>query len=129
MFNMNCETINNYLEKYNVPLQNIAHTYNTTLGEVLEITELYLLINSTWDTLQLYYHLDFYPNDELEKYNVPLQNIAHTYNTTLGEVLEITELYLLINSTWDTLQLYYHLDFYPNDELKNAISEFVCDTL
>lgn len=68
-------------------------------------------------------------NNYLEKYNVPLQNLAHKYNTPLGEVLEIAELYLLINTTWDTLHLYYHLDFYDNDELKNAISEFVCDTL
>lgn len=68
-------------------------------------------------------------NNYLEKYNVPLQNLAHKYNTPLPIILEITELYLLINTTWDTLHLYYHLDFYDNDELKNAISEFVCDTL
>ncbi len=68
-------------------------------------------------------------NNYFKKYNIPLQNLAHKYNTPLPIILEITELYLLINTTWDTLHLYYHLDFYDNDELKNAISEFVCDTL
>ncbi len=68
-------------------------------------------------------------NNYFKKYNIPLQNLAHKYNTPLPIILEIAELYLLINTTWDTLHLYYHLDFYDNDELKNAISEFVCDTL
>lgn len=68
-------------------------------------------------------------NNYFKKYNIPLQNLAHKYNTPLPIILEIAELYLLINTTWDTLHLYYHLDFYDNDELKNAISEFVCETL
>ena len=68
-------------------------------------------------------------NNYFKKYNIPLQNLAHKYNTPLPIILEIAELYLLINTTWDTLHLYYNLDFYDNDELKNAISEFVCDTL
>ena len=68
-------------------------------------------------------------NNYLKKYNIPLQNLAHEYNTPLPEVLDIVELYLLINSTWDTPHLYYHLDFYDNEKLKDAINQFVCKTL
>lgn len=67
-------------------------------------------------------------NNYFEKYIIPLQNFADEYNTTLENVLEIAELYLLINSTWDTLCLYHHLNLYDNDELKNAINQFVCET-
>ncbi len=66
-------------------------------------------------------------NQYLNKYIFPLQELATKHNTPIGEVLEIAELYLIINSTWDTLHLYRHLDHYNNEELKNAISHFVCD--
>ncbi|MDE5977128.1 MAG: hypothetical protein K2G70_01500 [Turicibacter sp.] len=64
----------------------------------------------------------------LKTYISPLQSLADKYNVSLGEVLEITELYLIINSTWDTLHLYARLNHYDNEELKRAISDFVCET-
>lgn len=67
-------------------------------------------------------------NEWLSKYQLPLQELAVKYSTPLGEVLEIAELYLIINSTWDTLHLYRHLNHCYNEELKNAISHFVCET-
>lgn len=67
-------------------------------------------------------------NEWLSKYKLPLQELAVKYNTHLDEVLEIAELYLIINSTWDTLHLYAHLDHYDNEELKHVISDLICKT-
>ncbi|MDO5794807.1 MAG: hypothetical protein Q4Q00_11560 [Turicibacter sp.] len=67
-------------------------------------------------------------NEWLSKYHLPLQELAVKHHTPLGEVLEITELYLLINCTTDVMHLYSQLESYDNKELQKEISDLVCDT-
>ena len=67
-------------------------------------------------------------NDWLSKHQIPLQELAVKYNTPLEEVLEIAELYLLINYTIDVRYLYNQLEWYGNEELQKEISDRVCNT-
>lgn len=67
-------------------------------------------------------------NDWLRIHQLPLQELALKYNTSLGEVVEIAELYLLINCTTDVMYLYVQLECYDNKELQNEISDLVCAT-
>ena len=67
-------------------------------------------------------------NDWLSKHQIPLQELAVKYNTPLEEVLEIAELYLLINYTIDVRYLYNQLEWYGNEELQKEISDLVCNT-
>lgn len=67
-------------------------------------------------------------NEWLKTHQLPLQELAVKYTTPLGEVLEITELYLLINCTTDVIHLYNQLEWYGNKELQKEISDLVCDT-
>ncbi|MDO4924699.1 MAG: hypothetical protein Q3980_03420 [Turicibacter sp.] len=67
-------------------------------------------------------------NDWLETYQLPLQELAVKYNVPLGEVVEITELYLLINCIIDVMYLYNQLEWYGNKELQKEISDLVCET-
>lgn len=67
-------------------------------------------------------------NDWLETYQLPLQELAVKYNAPLGEVVEITELYLLINCIIDVMYLYNQLEWYGNKELQKEISDLVCET-
>lgn len=68
-------------------------------------------------------------NEWLTTNQVPLQELAVKYNVPLEEVMEIAELYLLINYTIDVLHLYKQLECYDNKELKEKIRNLVCDTL
>ena len=61
----------------------------------------------------------------VKTHRLPLQELAVKYNVPLGEVLEIAELYLLINCTVDTLHLYNNLERYDNKALKEEISDLV----
>lgn len=65
----------------------------------------------------------------LSKYQLPLQELSVKYNTPLGEVMEITELYLLINCTTDVMHLYSQLEWYGNRSLQQEISDLICATL
>lgn len=67
-------------------------------------------------------------NEWLETHRLPLQELAVKYNVPLEEVMEIVELYLLINCTIDVIYLYNQLEWYDNKELKEGISNLVCDT-
>ena len=67
-------------------------------------------------------------NEWLSKYPLPLQELAVKYNVTLGEVVEIAELYLLINCTIHVLHLYSQLKWYDNKELQEELSDLVCVT-
>lgn len=67
-------------------------------------------------------------NDWLRIHQLPLQELALKYNTSLGEVVEIAELYLLINYTIDVMHLYNQLEWYSNKELRKEISSLVCKT-
>lgn len=67
-------------------------------------------------------------NEWLSKYKLPLQELALKYNTSLGVVVEIAELYLLINCTTDVMHLYTHLERYGNKELQKEISNLICET-
>ena len=67
-------------------------------------------------------------NKWLETHRLPLQKLAVKHNVSSGEVLEITELYLLINCTTDVMYLYNQLEWYGNKELQKEISDLVCKT-
>lgn len=67
-------------------------------------------------------------NKWLETHRLPLQELAVKYNIPLGEVVEITELYLVINYTTDVRHLYNQLEWYDNKELQKEISDLVCET-
>ena len=67
-------------------------------------------------------------NEWLTTNPVPLQELAVKYNVHLDEVIEIVELYVLIDYTIDVLHLYNHLEGYGNKELQEEISNFVCNT-
>ena len=67
-------------------------------------------------------------NDWLETHRLPLQELAVKHNVSSGEVLEITELYLLINCTTDVMYLYNQLEWYGNKELQKEINDLVCKT-
>lgn len=67
-------------------------------------------------------------NEWLETHQLPLQQLAVKYNTSLEEVVEIAELYLLINCTTDVMYLYNQLEWYGNKELQKEISDLVCKT-
>ena len=64
---MNNDVINKWLETHRLPLQKLAVKHNVSSGEVLEITELYLLINCTTDVMYLYNQLEWYGNNEFQK--------------------------------------------------------------
>ena len=68
-------------------------------------------------------------NEWLSKSQLPLQELAVKYNTPLGEIVEISELYLLINYTIDVMYLYDQLAWYGNKILQKEISDLVCKTL
>ena len=68
-------------------------------------------------------------NEWLETHQLPLQELALKYNTSLGEVVEIADLYLLINCTIDVVYLYNQLEWYGNKALQQEISNLVCNTL
>lgn len=67
-------------------------------------------------------------NEWLSKHQLPLQELAVKYNTSLGEIVEIAELYLLINCTIDVMYLYDQLEWYDNKKLQKEISDLVCKT-
>lgn len=67
-------------------------------------------------------------NEWLSNYKLPLQELAVKYNVSLGEVVEMTELYLTINCTTDVMYLYAQLECYGNKELQNEISDLICKT-
>ena len=67
---MNNDVINKWLETHRLPLQKLAVKHNVSSGEVLEITELYLLINCTTDVMYLYNQLEWYGNNEFQKKSV-----------------------------------------------------------
>ena len=67
-------------------------------------------------------------NKWLETHRLPLQKLAVKHNVSSGEVLEITELYLLINCTTDVMYLYNQLEWYGNNEFQKEISDLVCET-
>lgn len=67
-------------------------------------------------------------NDWLKTYKLPLQELAVKYNTPLEAVVEIAELYLLINCTTDVKYLYDQLEWYGHKELQKEISNLVCET-
>lgn len=62
---MHNNIINNWLKTNQLPLQELALKYNLPLEDVVEIAEIYLLINSTTDVLHLYNQLEWYGNKEL----------------------------------------------------------------
>lgn len=62
---MNNNIINECLSKFQITLQELAIKYNTPLEEVMEVAELYLLINCTTDVMHLYSQLESYDNKEL----------------------------------------------------------------
>ena len=67
-------------------------------------------------------------NDWLSKHQLPLQGLAVKYNVPFKKVVEITELYLLINCTTDVTHLYSQLEWYGHEELQKEISYLVCAT-
>ena len=67
-------------------------------------------------------------NKWLETHRLPLQKLAVKHNVSSGEVLEITELYLLINCTTDVMYLYNQLEWYGNNDFQKEISDLVCET-
>ncbi|MTN45671.1 hypothetical protein GMB51_10960 [Turicibacter sanguinis] len=67
-------------------------------------------------------------NDGLKIHQLPLQELAVKYNVPLGEILEIAELYLLINCSIDVRFLYDQLEWYGNKALQKEISDLVCET-
>lgn len=67
-------------------------------------------------------------NDWLSKHQLPLQKLAVKYNTAVGEVVEIAELYLLINCTIDVRFLYDQLEWYGHKKLQKEIRDLVCET-
>lgn len=67
-------------------------------------------------------------NNWLEANQLPLQQLAVKYNAPLGEVMEIAELYLLINCTTDVRYLYDQLEWYGDKELQKEISNLICET-
>ena len=67
-------------------------------------------------------------NKWLETHRLPLQKLAVKHNVSSGEVLEITELYLLINCTTDVMYLYNQLEWYGKNEFQKEISDLVCET-
>lgn len=67
-------------------------------------------------------------NEWLKTYQLPLQELAVKCNVPFEEVVEIAELYLLINCTIDARYLYNQLEWYGNKELQNEISNIVCKT-
>ncbi len=64
---MSKDIINEWLMMNQLPLQELAVKYTVHLDEVIEITELYLLINCTTDVMYLYKQLEWYDNKELQK--------------------------------------------------------------
>lgn len=52
---MSNDIINEWLSKYQLPLQELAVKYNVPLGEIVE---LYLLINCVIDVMYLYSQLE-----------------------------------------------------------------------
>lgn len=64
----------------------------------------------------------------IETHQLPLQELAIKYNTPLGEVLDITELYILINCTTDVSYLCKQLEWYGNKGLQKEISDLICET-
>lgn len=46
----------------------------------------------------------------------PLQELSFKHNVPLEEVMEIAELYLLINCTLDVVYLYDRLECYGNED-------------
>ena len=67
-------------------------------------------------------------NEWFKTHQLPLQELAVKYNTSIGEVMEIAELYLLINCTIDVIHLYSQLEWYGNKVLGKEISNLVCTT-
>lgn len=67
-------------------------------------------------------------NEWLLEYEIPLQELAIKHNVGLGEVREVAELYLLINSSIDVVYHYKHLERYGNKELQKEISDLICNT-
>ena len=67
-------------------------------------------------------------NEWLSEHQLPLQELAVKYNTPAGEVVEIAELYLLINCTTDVIHLYNQLEWYGNKELQKEINDLICKT-
>lgn len=67
-------------------------------------------------------------NNWLEANQLPLQELALKYNATVGEVVDIAELYLLINCTIDVRYLYNRLEWYGHKELQKEIRDLVCET-
>lgn len=55
---MNNNIINDWLKTNQLQLQELAFKYNTLLEEVIEIAELYLLINCIIDVMHLYSQLE-----------------------------------------------------------------------
>ncbi len=66
-------------------------------------------------------------NDWLKTQQLPLQELAIKHNIPLEEVVEIAELYLLINCTLDVMYLYSQLESYGNKKLQKEISDLVCE--
>ncbi|MCU7206558.1 MAG: hypothetical protein ACLRLE_03870 [Turicibacter sp.] len=67
-------------------------------------------------------------NEWLSKHQLPLQELAIKCDVPFEEIVEIAELYLLINCTIDMRYLYDQLEWYGNKELQKEISDLVCDT-
>lgn len=67
-------------------------------------------------------------NKWLETHRLSLQELAVKYNVPFKKVVEITELYLLINCTTDVRFLYDQSEWYGHEELQKEISDLVCAT-
>lgn len=67
-------------------------------------------------------------NEWLETHQLPLQELVVKYNVPLEEIVEIAELYLLINCTIDVMYLYAQLKYYGNKELQKEISDLIGET-
>ena len=66
-------------------------------------------------------------NDWLKTQQLLLQELAIKQNIPLEEVVEIAELYLLINCTLDVMYLYSQLESYGNKKLQKEINDLVCE--